>query len=321
LDWLPVEETPVALINTPAHVHFARIVAQTAALLGKAEEARHYAAMAERIREGFNRTFLDPASGIYGQKGWQVKAGNWPVPGGIEPLHETWWTGDRPCTQAGQALPLALDLAPAELRPVVQQALRREIAAHKGRLSTGFVSTPYLLDVLADLDPEAGWRMTTTREFPSWYSMTAGSDNDLLKETWAGGMALMPSLGGNFARWCYYALGGIRPDPASPGFKKIIIKPAIVGDLHWVECHHDSPYGRIVSNWRRRDGRLLMEVTVPPNASATVHVPAATPESVTESGAPAIQARGVKLLRGGTGVAVFHVESGNYCFGSTLPQR
>jgi alpha-L-rhamnosidase len=50
------------------------------------------------------------------------------------------------------------------------------------------------------------------------------------------------------SRWFYQGLAGIRPDPAAPGFKKILIKPAIVGELTRVKAHYDSPYGRIVSN-------------------------------------------------------------------------
>ena len=313
-DWLPVEETPAALINTPAHFHDARIVSETAALLGQTAEARKYAAMADRVRDTFNRNFLDPATGIYGEKGWKVQKGNWAVPGGLEALHELWWSGDRPCTQAGQVLPLALGLAPEAARPAVEAALRREVGAHHGRLSTGFVSTPYLLDVLADLDPEACWRLATTREFPSWYSMTLGSHNDLLKETWAGGQALMPSLGGSIARWCYRSLGGIRPDPDGPGFRKIIIKPSIVGSLEWVKCHHDSPYGRITSNWRRQQGSLRMEVTIPPGTTATVYVPAANAAAVTEGGRPAVQSEGVKLLRVAPMNVLFEIVSGHYEF-------
>ncbi|HWQ91974.1 MAG TPA: alpha-L-rhamnosidase N-terminal domain-containing protein, partial [Clostridia bacterium] len=274
LDWLPVEETPIALINTPAHFHYARIASHTAAMLDKPEEAREYAAMAETVRSTFNRNFLDPATGIYGDPGWKVRQGNWEVPGGLEPLHETWWDGDRPCTQAGQVLPLALGLVPDDARPAVEKALLREIKAHKGRLSTGFVSTPYLLDILADLDPEACWKLVTTREFPSWHSMTRGSDNDLLKETWNGGMVLMPSLGGSVARWCYRSLGGIRPDPDGPGFRKIIIKPTIVTGLDWVECWHDSTFGRIISNWHKTSSGLRMEVTIPTDTTARVFIPA-----------------------------------------------
>jgi alpha-L-rhamnosidase len=184
-------------------------------------------------------------------------------------------------------LPLALHLAPEAARAKVEAALLREVAAHKGRLSTGFVSTPYLLDILSDLDPEACWRLVTSREFPSWYSMTVASHNDLLKETWAGGMAVMPSLGGSVARWCYRSLGGIRPDPAAPGFKKIIIRPTFVTALKWVESHHESPYGRINSNWRRDGDQLKMDVTIPCNTTATVVVPGFT--AITVNGKPQVQ--------------------------------
>lgn len=277
-DWLPVEETPRPLINTPAHFLFAQIVSRTATHLGKAEEAAYYAGVAGEVRDAFNEAFLDPATGIYGQPGWKVRSGNWDPPAPLEKTHETWWAGSRPCTQAGQALPLALGMVPAAHRRDVEQALLREIAAHRGRVSTGFVATPYLLEVLADLDPDAGWTMTSARDFPSWYGMTAGSGSSLMKETWAGGQALMPSLGGNIAMWHMEALAGIRP--GAPGFKEIVIKPAVVGDLEWVEAHHDSPYGRIVSKWQRDGKNVTMDVAVPTNTTATVFVPGEGPRRV-----------------------------------------
>jgi alpha-L-rhamnosidase len=317
-DWLPVEETPVALINTPAHFHFAWILSETARLTGRPEAARKYAEMAGRVKETFNRNFLDPTTGIYGDKSWKVQKGNWDLPVGLESLHEIWWSGDRPCTQAGQVLPLALGVAPDAARPLVEEALRREIKAHKGRLSTGFVSTSYLLDVLEDLDPEACWRLVTARQFPSWYSMTRGSGNDLLKETWAGGQALMPSLGGSVARWCYRGLGGIRPSTDAPGFKKILIRPTVVSGLNWVECNHESPHGTIVSNWRREGNHLTMVVRIPVNTTAKIYVPTQNAAAVTESGLPAGQAPGVRHLTTTDGAAIFQVGSGTYRFESSL---
>ena len=73
--------------------------------------------------------------------------------------------------------------------------------------------------------------------------------------------------------------GSIKASPASartrnkPGFKNVIIQPAIVGDITWVKAHHDGPYGRITSHWKREGNRLTMEVTIPPNSTATVYVP------------------------------------------------
>jgi alpha-L-rhamnosidase len=315
-DWLPVESTPRPMVNTPGHYLCADIVSRTATLLGFPEDAKVYAAKAVAIRDNFNARFLDKASGIYGLPRGQVGFGNWKYSVPLAQMHETWWTGDRPCTQAGQVLPLALGIVPPENRAAAEQSLLREIVAHRGKLSTGFVATPYLLQVLADLDPEAAWKMTSAQEFPSWHSMTRGANSDLLKETWAGGQALMPSLGGNIAGWHTEALGGIRP--AAPGFKKILIKPAVVGDLTWVECDFDSPYGRIISKWKREGQNLQMDVTVPPNTTATVYVPSKDAAEVTESGKPAVQAEGVKFMKMDRGAVVYEVGSGTYCFRSQM---
>lgn len=313
-DWIAVEETPIALVNTPAHYHCAKIVSKTAGMLGLTDDATKYAEKAKRIKDTINATFLDSATGIYGEKDWKLRKGNGDVPGGLDRLHSVWWSGDRSCTQAGQVMPLALGIVPESARPAVEKALLSEIHAHKDRLSTGFVSTPCLLDVLMDLDAETCWRMTSTHEFPSWYSMTLGSGNDLMKETWAGGAAIMPSLGGSFARWCYRGLGGIRPDESAPGFKRIIIKPAVVAELTWVKSHFDSPYGRIVSNWKRQGDQLTMELTIPVSTTARIFIPTKAIESITESDKPADKSQGVNFLRMEDKTAVYEIGSGHYEF-------
>jgi len=73
-------------------------------------------------------------------------------------------------------------------------------------------------------------------------------------------------------------------------------------------------YGRIESNWTREAGALTLNVTVPANTTATVYVPAADPQSVTESGKPTAEATGVKFLRSENGAAVYEVGSGSYAF-------
>jgi alpha-L-rhamnosidase len=129
-------------------------------------------------------------------------------------------------------------------------------------------------------------------------------------------MVVMPSLGGNLAGWDMETLGGIRPDPDGPGFKKIIIKPSMVGDLHWAEAWYDSVRGRIKCLWRKREGQVQMDVTIPANCSATVYVPSQSAEAVTESGSPAKKAEGVRFLRMEKGNAVYEIGSGIYHFES-----
>ena len=92
-----------------------------------------------------------------------------------------------------------------------------------------------------------------------------------------------------------------------------------VGDLTWVKAHHDSLYGRIVSNWKREGRKLTMEVTIPANTTATVFVPAKDATGVTESGKPADKVEGVKFLRMENSAAVYGVGAGTYRFESTPP--
>jgi alpha-L-rhamnosidase len=137
-----------------------------------------------------------------------------------------------------------------------------------------------------------------------------------MMETWNGGLVVMPSLGGNLAGWNMETLAGIRPDPTAPGFKKVIIKPANVGDLHWTEGWYDSVRGRIECKWRKRGEQFQMEVTIPGHSVATVYVPAQSAESVTESGSPISKVDGVRFLRMEKEFAVFELESGKYFFES-----
>ena len=290
------------------------VVSRTAEMLGKQDDAKKYAQLADVIRTKFNEKYLDSATGIYGVPGTGPQFARWCDPMAPEIKHENWWPGNRTCTQAGQSLALALGVVPEAIRAKAEAALVREVAAHANHISSGFVATPYVLECLADVAPEAGYAMTTAQDYPSWYSMTAGTDHDLMQEIWTGRPAFMPSLGGNIAGWHMRALGGIRPDPAGPGFKKIVIKPNVVGDLHWVESHYDSVHGRIVSNWYKRGNQLVMDIAIPANTTATVYVPGTDATQIREGDNPAASSEGVHFLRIDRDSVVFAVQSGVYRF-------
>ena len=76
---------------------------------------------------------------------------------------------------------------------------------------------------------------------------------------------------------------------------------------------------RIVSHWQREGSQLSMDITIPPNATATVFVPSKDAASVMESGHSAAVAEGVNFLRMENNAAVYAVGSGAYRFQSTLP--
>ena len=91
---------------------------------------------------------------------------------------------------------------------------------------------------------------------------------------------------GHVEEWLYRGLGGIRLDPASPAFKHFILRPDVPGGLEWVNVSHDSIHGRIASQWRQTSDRaekaFTWTVTIPPNTSATIFVPARDAASVRE---------------------------------------
>jgi len=78
-----------------------------------------------------------------------------------------------------------------------------------------------------------------------------------------------------------------------------------------VNCEYESPYGTIRSNWRKNNGVLTMDISVPANSTATVYVPG---RNVTESGKAAEDAEGVRFFKYHDGCSIFRVESGECSF-------
>jgi alpha-L-rhamnosidase len=118
----------------------------------------------------------------------------------------------------------------------------------------------------------------------------------------------------------YRCLAGIRPDAEGAGYKKFVIKPAIIGDLTWVKATYESVYGQISSSWEREGRRLTLAVTVPPNTTAVIYVPTKETGEITESGKPASEAECVRFIIEDDNSALFEVSSGTYRFKSTLPE-
>ncbi len=289
--------TPQTLVSSAYHYHNCRIMARAAGRLNKADDERRFNEMADQLKIAFNKRFFDPATGLY--------------QGG---------------TQCAHVLPLAFGLVPPEHRQAVIDNLVKDILVnHKGHLSVGLIGMQWLMQVLTDAGrPDVAWTIVTQTTRPSWGYMI-GKGATTIWERWdcdtrdpgMNSEALLIQAG-NLDAWFYQTLGGINHDPAHPGFKHVVIKPRPVGDLTWVNARHDSFYGSIVSNWKREGDKLTMEVTIPANTSATIHVPARDQAGVTESGKPAGTADGLKFLGMRDSAAVYAAGSGTYQFQSSL---
>jgi alpha-L-rhamnosidase len=90
--------------------------------------------------------------------------------------------------------------------------------------------------------------------------------------------------------WFWYGLGGLRPDESHPGLKHFTLAPQIPGKMAWAKIAHESPYGKIISSWKRDGDRIRWEVTVPPNSTATALIPTTDVATIRESGKTVAQA-------------------------------
>jgi hypothetical protein len=284
--------TPVALTATAFYYRDAWTLSRVAALLGQPAEAARYEELAGQIRAAFNRAFFDPATGCYA-------------------------TG----SQCANAIPLVMDLVEPARRAGVLAAIVADVRGRGNALTAGDVGYRYLLRALADAGrSDVIYDLNNQSEKPGYgYQLAHGATS--LTEAWNADRRSSQNhfMLGQINEWFYHDLAGIQGDPEGPGFKKIIIKPAVVGGLTWARADYRSVRGRITSKWRREGSRLSLGVSIPANTTATVYVPARDASAVTEGDRLAGQSPDVRFLRLAEGCAVYAVGSGDYSFASTLP--
>jgi alpha-L-rhamnosidase len=167
------------------------------------------------------------------------------------------------------------------------------------------------------------------KSYPSWlYPVTQGATT--IWERWDGWRhdrgfqdPRMNSFNhyayGAVGAWLYAVVAGIDVDAHGPGYKHVVMRPRPGGGLTYARAADDSVYGQIVSDWRLEEGVFDWRLTVPPNATATVYVPAAADAEIVEGEGPADEAEGVTALRREPQAAVYEVVAGSYRFRVTRP--
>lgn len=104
-------------------------------------------------------------------------------------------------------------------------------------------------------------------------------------------------------RW----LAGISPDPARPGFKRVLIRPAPAGDLTWAKGRHESIYGPLVSEWTKSARGFELTIAIPANVTATVVLPCGKKDRITASPAAREVNGNNRTFNTGSGLYVFAV--------------
>jgi hypothetical protein len=281
--------TPKGLTATAFYFYDTWILAQTASQLGRTDEAKVFARKANEIRAAFNAKFYNTTNHSYS-------------------------TG----SQCANAIPLAMNLCESENRAAVLDALVKEVQAHGNAIEAGDVGYRYLLRALADGGhSDVIFAMNNQSDKPGYgYQLKRGATS--LTEAWDARRDSSQNhfMLGQIMEWFYGDLLGIAPDPAGPGFERVLIRPQPVGDVTWAKGSYNSVRGKIESHWQLEGSKFKLKVVIPANVTATVSLPATSESDVMEDDLIASSQMGVRFLRMDGGRAVFEIGAGTYKFTS-----
>ncbi len=253
------------LIAQSFYIHSTEILLKSAKILGKKEDVEKYSTLLQKIKEAYLKEYVTPSGRL--------------VSG----------------TQTAYVLALEFDLLPEDLRKQAAERLVKNIELYNNHITTGFLGTPYLCDVLTEYGyVDVAYTLLLQESYPSWlYPVKMGATT--IWERWDGikqdSTFQTPNMNsfnhyayGAIGDWMYKNIVGINLTEKEPGYKKIFIKPTPGGNITNAEGKYESIYGSIQSVWEVKGGKIVIDVTIPVNTEAKILLPQANLDEVTESG-------------------------------------
>lgn len=268
----PARKTDGTLIASSYYCKMSELMAKFARVLGNEAEALEWVKEREVVRDALNERFLKRRPGT------SLAAGHI-----LYPDSTVYDNG----TVTANLLPLAFGLVPDECRQTIADNIVAAIInnnngapSNSGHISCGVIGVNWLMRELSRMGRgDVAGMLATNTTYPSYgYMLSKGATT--IWELWNGDTAkrTMNScnhvmLLGDFMAWLYMDLGGI--NPARPGYKEILLAPDFsIEKLTEVSTAYETPYGKVVSSWRKHPMHLEWDVEVPCNTSAVIVLPA-----------------------------------------------
>ena len=248
-DWVPVSVGSNKELTSSVYFYTdTRILAQAATMFGIEEDARYYSALADSIRAAINRKYLNRQEGTYANG-----------------------------TQTELSVPLYWGIVPDECKAKVAERLNAKVIASNYHLDVGVLGCKALLGALCQNGyAETAYRVAVQDTYPSWGWWVENGATTLL-ENWnleaTRDISDNHMMFGEIGAWFYKGLAGMYPDAKEPGFRHIVLQPYFPPTLETFGATHQSPYGKIVSSWKRRGNKVTYTAIIPPNAHATLTLP------------------------------------------------
>jgi alpha-L-rhamnosidase len=299
-DWCPPGgndkmECPPQLTSTAFYYKTLTVLSDMAKIMGDADYATACRRKSEQVKDNFNKAYLRQIAGT-----------------------DFWTYG----SQTGIVMAYRTGLIPEDKLGAVTAGLLYDIRElHHGHISTG-IHGQRIYSVLCDMgQDDVAYEIFTVPTYPSLgYTVESGQTTwpeepmEWKDKSVERGGSFNHPMNSGFAAFFHECAGGIRPVQTAPGFKQFEIKPCFINRIRWVNTDMESPYGRIVSNWKRDDEGFVMDVTIPCNTTATVYIPSDNPDKVSENNLPVGKIPGARLIRQDNGRTILQVGSGNYHF-------
>ena len=180
--------------------------------------------------------------------------------------------------QARLVRPLYMNLLNEKDTNFAQLRLVKALENYNWRVGTGFLSTPFILYVLVDINVEYAYRLLENEEKPGWLCMPKAGATTIW-EDWegpnsdngkGGGIASLNHYSkGAVCEWVFDTMCGIKVD----GENHFVIAPVPGGSFTHAGMAYDSVYGTVRCAWKKNeDGSYSYDITVPANTTATVKI-------------------------------------------------
>jgi alpha-L-rhamnosidase len=289
------------LIAQCFYANSTQLLINAAKVLGKTEDVNTYESLLQQIKEAFIKEYTTSSGRLVSS------------------------------TQTALVLALNFDMLPESLRTQAAQRLADNIKTYGNHLTTGFLGTPYLCHVLTRYGfTDVAYTLLLQEKYPSWlYPVKMGATT--IWERWDGikpdGSFQTPGMNsynhyayGAIGDWMYRAMVGLDTYEDGVGYKHIKIQPHIGGGFTNASASLLTYYGKLSSGWNIDGDRVLMDVEIPANTTATVFVPAFNVSQVMENKLPLAANKEIKIGETKDGYVSLTLGSGEYHFVVNAPE-
>ena len=243
-----LEPVPVQLTGTSHYLQCARIMKTFASVMGDKEKEQKYEKLAEKLKNLIKAEFWD------------------------QPVKE------KINRQTLFSTLLYHKIVPSDQIDAAKDSLLKAVTnGPSSHFNTGIFGTKYVLESLSENSfSNLVFDIVNSTAYPGWgFMIDRGATT--IWETWKESDNTFSNnhpMFGTVTEWYYRWLGGIRPDPENPGFKEFVLAPSTPEGLEFVNCTYHSPFGQIVSNWKKESsGSYRYEMTIPEGSMAKIILP------------------------------------------------